>query len=116
MAPEKVFWCFLGVARPRGCRSRTRPLTFGAYQLLGFSGAFCSPTVSKKGAFWSPFLSFQEVFWMNSPMCLRSVFCERVVDVLGDLLAPFGTLLGSFGGKKWSFLDTFFGVPRRVPC
>ena len=53
--PRRFFDVFWGVARPRGCRSGTRPLVFGAYQRLGLRGAFCPPKVSQKATFGSPF-------------------------------------------------------------
>ena len=46
--PKMCFLCFGNVARPRGCRSSTRPLMFGAYQRLGSREAFCPPKVSQK--------------------------------------------------------------------
>ena len=74
VAPGEVFLGFWGVARPRGCRSRTRRLMFGAYQRFGFRGAFCPLKVSQKVTSWSPFWNLLVTCWRYFSMFWLELF------------------------------------------
>ena len=75
---------------------------------------FFDPKVFQKVSLLCPFLSLLGAFWMFCPMVFFDIFLVRVLlPFLNDFRSPFGTLLGYFGGSKWSFLDTFLEVSQK---
>ena len=104
------FLCFLCVARPRGCRSRTRPLVFGAYQLFGFSGAFCPPKVPQWHNLSFLFKAFRRFVEGNFQCVLGSLCSCRFLTfwVLWGLhFGPFWGALEVKSGHFWIFLSGF---------